>query len=83
MASCNAKKDSSNHNDRDRDGNNHGGNQCLPGGAVAPLGPHPRSPSFSPASALHRQIRHLCEERRRTHPSRASGIKFEAVPGSA
>eukprot|EP00969_Alexandrium_andersonii_P293493 12973015-Alexandrium_andersonii.AAC.1 len=25
------------------------------------------------------RVRHLCEKRRRTHPSRASGTRFEAV----
>eukprot|EP00969_Alexandrium_andersonii_P339763 15019586-Alexandrium_andersonii.AAC.1 len=35
------------------------------------------------AGPLRRQIRHLREKRRRTHPSRASGTDFEAVPGPA
>eukprot|EP00969_Alexandrium_andersonii_P002153 94341-Alexandrium_andersonii.AAC.1 len=46
--------------------------------------PRPReAPPAHPAGSLRRQIRRLREQRRGAHPSRASGIDVEAVPGPA
>eukprot|EP00969_Alexandrium_andersonii_P304084 13441952-Alexandrium_andersonii.AAC.1 len=51
-------------------------------GGSAPPNP-PGSASGAPAGPFRCRIRHLRETLRRTHPSRAPGASFEAVPGPA
>eukprot|EP00969_Alexandrium_andersonii_P252215 11147480-Alexandrium_andersonii.AAC.1 len=48
-------------------------------GGSAPLGPLREAPPACPPASCRWHVRHLREQRRRTHPSRSSGTDSEAV----